>query len=131
MIRGRVGVSLACGALLVGLASCAASQHPATTPSSRLDKTALDVCTATGSTPLPRTGDERVVGAEDSNVEAVGRIVAAEYRKDFDRLVSGHGSGAYLALCFDQIKPSGVPANGRVIIAQLKDAGGSTFIGTW
>lgn len=116
---------------LVGLVGCA-SATPSQVESPRaLDTRAVKVCTVSGSTPLPLKGSERVVGAQDSSIASAAKIVGSEYRDEFNQLVTGLDPKTYVALCFDQIDPKGVPANGRLVVAQFENAGGSTFVGTW
>jgi len=95
------------------------------------DKKAVHVCTVSGSTPLPLSGPERVVGAKDTTVAAVAKSVSSEFKASFEQLANGLSPKTYLALCFAQVKPNGVPAKGHLIIAQVDDAGGSAFVGTW
>ena len=116
-------------ALSITLTGCASTPPTESTlmklSRAGFDSKAENVCTTTGTTPLPRRGKVRVIGAVDSNVQKASSLVFESDKDDFNKEF-GHARGtSYVALCF-VIDPAG-----HVVIAQFPGRLGGAYVGQW
>ncbi|MCU1550599.1 MAG: hypothetical protein JWR36_1159 [Glaciihabitans sp.] len=129
MLRSKLQVivaGLSAIAIVGSLAGCAnQSDTIAALASKGFAVRAKEICTQTGSTPLPLKGKFRVVAAADSTVRDTEPLVSDFARDSFNEDFQVDGSDNYVALCF------AITPQGKVLLAQAPGARGSVIIGRW
>lgn len=124
-----VAVLVACSACTSGAATQLATLRQL--EGRGLQQPATDVCTKNGSTPLPLTGDVRVVAAVNSTWDEARRLVQPKFEKTLSPDLTELKPDAKVAICFIQTPKSMVPPDGRSVIVQVANLGPNGAWGTW
>ena len=131
-MRVQVGLRLvgilSCLTIGLMLAGCVSpGQSLSKLSSAGLAEPAKDICTKSGSTPLPLNGSTRVVAAANSTVGEVRPLVESLFDGDFNGQLGKLPDKTRVAVCFVVTDARDVP-NGRMVVVQLPEQSGSAFI---